>query len=90
MLVQILLSLYFDDTVFAKTPAVKIVPTAAEKIVINAAAGDSISSFGPDDDAAHGEKWGPDRTLRAELIYALAARCHHLLVTEVPAPLGHL
>jgi hypothetical protein len=73
MLVQILLSLYFDDTVFAKTPAVKIVPTAAEKVVINAAAGDSIASFGPDEDAAHGEKWGPDRTLRAELIYALAA-----------------
>jgi MFS family permease len=23
-------------------------------------------------------------------IYLLGARCHHLLVTEVPAPLGHL
>jgi hypothetical protein len=73
LLLRLVLSFCLDNTALATPPRVKLVPTAAERKVINAAGGGPNADFGSYDDPANGGEWGPERTIRAEIIYALAA-----------------
>lgn len=60
---------------FALAP-VKLTPTVAEQKLIHSAGAGTVADFSSWDakanDPKHGAQWGSERTIRAELIYALA------------------